>query len=261
MPVVELDDREILADVFRRNPEAHVYELGDLDDFEWPHTRWFGWDSGRRIDDVVLLYTQPEVPVLIAIADSPGSSLERLLNEILDSLPPVLYVHASASLLTTLAGKYEIVDAAPHFKLALGHTDRVVGHAHDIELLTPDDLDEITTFYEAAYPGTWFLPRMLDTGRYVGLRKGDRLACVAGVHVYSPTWSVAALGNVATVPAFRGQGLARGACAALCQILLEDGIQTIALNVRADNEAALRSYTRLGFDPVAEYTEASLAAR
>ena len=102
---------------------------------------------------------------------------------------------------------------------------------------------------------------MLETGRYVGLREGDRLACVAGVHVYSPTWRVAALGNVATLPELRGQGLARGACAALCQLLLDDGIETIALNVRADNEAALRSYTRLGFEPVAEYTEASLVAR
>ncbi len=261
MPVVELDDRDVLAEVFRRNPGAHVYELGDLDDFDWPHTRWFGWDSGRRIEDVVLLYAQPEVPVLIAIADSPGSSLHLLLNDILGSLPPVLYAHASASLLTTLGGRYEIVDAALHFKLVLGHADRVAEHALDVELLTPDDLDEITTFYEAAYPGTWFLPRMLDTGRYVGLREGDRLACVAGVHVYSPTWSVAALGNVATCPVFRGRGLARGACAALCQILLEEGIETIALNVRVDNEAALRSYTRLGFEPVAEYTEATLVAR
>lgn len=261
MPVVKLDDRDILAGVFRRNVGAHVYELGDLDDFEWPNTRWFGWDSGRRIEDVVLLYTQPEVPVLIAIADSPWSSLERLLSDILDSLPDVLYVHASAPLVTTLAGRYEIVEAAPHFKLALAHADRIAEHALEVELLTPDDLDEIATFYQAAYPGTWFLPRMLDTGRYVALREAGRLACVAGVHVYSPTWSVAALGNVATCPAFRGRGLARGACAALCQILREEGIETIALNVRADNEAALRSYTRLGFEPVAEYTEASLVAR
>ena len=58
------------------------------------------------------------------------------------------------------------------------------------------------------------------------------LACIAGVHVYSPRWSVAALGNVATAPELRGQGLARGACAALCRLLLDEGIETIALNVQ-----------------------------
>ena len=76
---------------------------------------------------------------------------------------------------------------------------------------------------------------MLATGRYLGIRHDGRLVCVAGVHVHSPTWGVAALGNVATLPELRGQGLARGACAALCLLLLEDGIETIALNVRADN--------------------------
>ena len=93
---------------------------------------------------------------------------------------------------------------------------------------------------------------MLATGRYVGVRDDGRLVCVAGVHVHSPTWGVAALGNVATLPELRGQGLARGACAALCLLLLADGIETIALNVRADNTAAVASYARLGFEPVAQ---------
>ena len=87
---------------------------------------------------------------------------------------------------------------------------------------------------------------MLETGRYVGVRRDGRLACVAGVHVHSPTWGVAALGNVATLPELRGHGLARAACAALCLLLLEDGIDTIALNVRADNDAALAAYAASG---------------
>ena len=72
--------------------------------------------------------------------------------------------------------------------------------------------------------------------------------CVAGVHVHSPTWGVAALGNVATLTERRGEGLARAACAALCRLLLADGIETIALNVRADNAPALAAYSRLGFE-------------
>jgi predicted GNAT family acetyltransferase len=83
---------------------------------------------------------------------------------------------------------------------------------------------------------------------------------VAGVHVYSPAWGVAALGNVATLPGSRGRGLARGACAALTRLLLDDGIDTIALNVRSDNGAAIRAYEQIGFEPVAEYVEAGLAA-
>jgi predicted GNAT family acetyltransferase len=101
---------------------------------------------------------------------------------------------------------------------------------------------------------------MLETGRYVGIRRDRELVCVAGVHVWSPTWRVAALGNVATLPAARGNGLATAACATLCRILLDDGIETISLNVRADNHAAIRAYEKLGFAHAADYDEVELSS-
>ena len=261
MPLVELRDRRTIAALLQRNPRAHVYELGDLDDFYWPDTRWLGWEAGGQPEQVVLLYTRPEVPVLLAIADGPASTMADLLEAALDVLPAPLYVHATAPLFETLMRRYRVEAAAPHLKLALGTTELVRRQAAPVEVLGRDDLPAIMALYDDAYPGTWFEPRQLATGRYVGIRQEGRLACIAGVHVYSPTWGVAALGNVATSPELRGRGLARGACAALCCLLLEDGIATIALNVRTDNVAAIRAYTRLGFEQVAEYVEASLVAR
>jgi ADP-ribose pyrophosphatase YjhB (NUDIX family)/GNAT superfamily N-acetyltransferase len=124
--------------------------------------------------------------------------------------------------------------------------------------LSPADLAEVEGFYRAAYPGTWFQPRMLETGRYVGIRRDGALVCVAGVHVWSPTWGVATLGNVATLPARRGAGLATAACARLCLTLLDDGIDVISLNVSADNVAAIRAYEKLGFAHAADYVEVLL---
>jgi predicted GNAT family acetyltransferase len=127
--------------------------------------------------------------------------------------------------------------------------------------LGPDDLDEALAFYARAYPGTWFEPRMLETRRYVGIREAGDLVCVAGVHVWSPEWRVAALGNVATLPEARGRGLATAACAHLCRTLLSDGIDTISLNVRADNVAAIAAYEKLGFAHAADYVEVPLTRR
>ena len=261
MVVVELSKKEAIAALLRRNARAHVYELGDLDDFDWPHTTWFGWEHDGSLRELVLLYTEPDVPVLLAIGAEPLGAITALVREIRPQLPATLYVHVTAPLLETLAERYAITTAAPHLKLALGRTDLLQAHAVAVDVLEPADLAEIEAFYRASYPDTWFGPRMLATGRYVGVRQGGRLVCVAGVHVYSPTWGVAALGNVATLPERRGEGLARGACAALCLLLLEDGIETIALNVRADNAPAVAAYERLGFEVEAEYVEASLVAR
>jgi predicted GNAT family acetyltransferase len=173
-------------------------------------------------------------------------------------LPAALYVHASSPLLEVFRGRYTVEVAESHLKLALARTDRLAPSAAPVELLGDGDLLELDELYRAAYPETWFTPRMLQTGRYVAIRHDGRLASVAGVHVYSPTWGVAALGNVATLPELRGRGLARAACAALCLLLLEDVVETIALNVRADNDAAIAAYSLLGFEVATPYWEASL---
>jgi ribosomal protein S18 acetylase RimI-like enzyme len=260
MAVVELRSKAEIAAFYRRNPLAHAYELGDLDDFDWPFTRWFGWEAAGDLCQLVLLYSEPEVPVLLAIAEEPLGPMDDLLGALLPILPPELYVHMTTPLLETMSARFTIHDPIPHLKLGLRRTDLIEQLAEEVELLSRDDLAEVEAFYQLAYPGTWFAPRMLDTGRYVGVRREGRLACVAGVHVHSPPWRVAALGNVATLPELRGHGLAQATCAALCALLLADGIDTIALNVRADNASALAAYGRLGFEPVTSYVEATLTA-
>src|SRR3954468_16260839 len=175
MTVVELSEKETIAALLRRNARAHVYEIGDLDDFDWPHTRWFGWERDGRLEELVLLYTEPEVPVLLAIAEEPLEEMKALLSEIRAGLPAALCVHVTAPLLETLAERYAIESAAPHLKLALGRTDLLGTDADTnpvaVDVLGAADLADVEAFYRIAYPGTWFGARMLSTGRYVGIRE------------------------------------------------------------------------------------------
>ena len=257
---MELRDRGAIADFCRRRPAVHAYELGDLDDFFWPRTRWHGWLRGGRLEQLALVYDEPDPPVLLALADEPADGMRALLRAIAASLPRRVYAHLSPGLVDVLAPRLVPV-TEPHAHLKLGLSDPSRLEAHDTAeatLLSSADLGDVERLYADAYPGTWFHPRMLETGRYVGIHRDGRLACVAGVHVWSPTWRVAALGNVATLPSLRGVGLATAACARLCRVLLDDGIDVISLNVRADNAAALRAYEKLGFVHVADYVEVSL---
>lgn len=97
---------------------------------------------------------------------------------------------------------------------------------------------------------------MLHTAQYVCIRRDGSIVCTAGVHVYLPQYRVAALGNIATDPRYRKQGMCRRATAFLCRSLLNH-VDTVGLNVKMDkdNVAAIACYQSLGFVAVAEHDE------
>jgi len=261
--VVELRDRGEIARFLRRRPAVHAYALGDLDDFFWPHTRWLGLLVDGELSQVVLVYDEPDPPVLLALAEEPEEAMTELLVAAVDRLPPTLYAHVTPSLLAGIEHVL-VTSSGPvaHRKLGLARPGSLAPYDTEaVDRLGLHDLPEVERFYSLAYPGTWFQARMLETGRYVGIRRDGELVCVAGVHVWSPTWRVAALGNVATLPEARGTGLATAACARLCRMLLADGVDTISLNVRADNDAAIRAYEKLGFAHATDYVEVVLTSR
>lgn len=39
-----------------------VVDLSGLGDFDLPHTRWFVWQGGNRLEQIALLYSEPSIP-------------------------------------------------------------------------------------------------------------------------------------------------------------------------------------------------------
>jgi ribosomal protein S18 acetylase RimI-like enzyme len=68
------------------------------------------------------------------------------------------------------------------------------------------------------------------------------LVSAAGIHVYSPRYKVAALGNIATAPEFRGQGIGTTLVSMLYEDLLADGIVAVGLNVDSKNTGAFKIF-------------------
>ena len=82
----------------------------------------------------------------------------------------------------------------------------------------------------------------------------EALTAVAGTHLVSREEAAAALGNIYTRRDRRNRGLGRMVTSAVLHELRD--VETIGLNVRADNAAALAVYASLGFVPHRPFYEA-----
>jgi predicted GNAT family acetyltransferase len=102
---------------------------------------------------------------------------------------------------------------------------------------------------------------MIENGIYYGARDGARLVAVAGTHVISRHRRIGAIGGVLTHPDYRGRGLATATTGAVARALVDQGINLIILNVRADNAPAVAAYSRLGFRPWRRFTEGRASRR
>jgi len=253
-------DKDLIERYLRLDTPLHIYEIGDLDDFFWGHTTWFAAVGQARIHSLALLYSGCALPTLLALAEPVEEPLGELLRSIARLLPRRFYAHLSPGLSEVLAGVepdgFRLEPHGAHCKMTLVDPRRLSEpDTSAVEPLSAADLPQLEQLYRDSYPDSWFEPRMLETGCYFGSRSDDgRLVSVAGVHVLSQRYRVAALGNVATHPQLRGRGLAAATCAKLCRSLLAVA-DHIGLNVRADNAAAIRCYERLGFAITARYEE------
>jgi RimJ/RimL family protein N-acetyltransferase len=249
-----LHDKKEIERYLRRDVYLNIYSLGDLDDFFWPNTLWFGSKPSGHIDAVVLVYVGLPLPTLLAISREHDTVAELLIS-IRHLLPYRFYAHLSAGLETVLDKTHDLESHGAHYKMAL--RDETFPSEIDSSgavRLDMSDLTAIQAFYKKSYPENWFDPRMLETGQYYGIKEENRLVSIAGIHVYSPQYKVAALGNIATLPTHRNKGYGSRATAKLCKSLLKERMR-IGLNVKADNSAAISCYKKMGFQIVASYGE------
>jgi ribosomal protein S18 acetylase RimI-like enzyme len=121
-----------------------------------------------------------------------------------------------------------------------------IGDADDtfVELRAPD-VDEMLALVERTRPGP-FARRTVELGTYLGRRveTGNRLVAMAGERLHPPGYTE--LSAVCTDAEARKLGLATRLIRAVA-VGIEQRGETPILHVRAENDAAIRVYERLGF--------------
>ena len=89
-----------------------------------------------------------------------------------------------------------------------------------------------------------FLPRTIEMGTYLGIRRGGALVAMAGERLHPPGWTE--ISAVCTDDAYRGRGLGTRLVLAVAAGIRARG-ETPFLHVAASNVNAIRLYESLGF--------------
>ena len=126
------------------------------------------------------------------------------------------------------------------------------GDPDELEPIVPlgrADVDEMLELTGLARPGP-FLPRTVEFGGYVGIRRGDRLVAMAGERLRPPGF--AEVSAVSTHPDHRGEGLGARMVETVTRSIMQRGERPF-LHVAHDNETAIRLYASLGFSTRREF--------
>ncbi|MEV5408905.1 GNAT family N-acetyltransferase [Thermopolyspora sp. NPDC052614] len=109
--------------------------------------------------------------------------------------------------------------------------------------LGAEDVPEMLDLVARTQPGP-FLPRTIEMGDYLGIRRAGRLVAIAGERLRPPGWTE--ISAVCTDPEFRNQGLATRLVLAVAAGIRARG-DTPFLHAAASNVNAIRLYESLGF--------------
>ena len=256
MEFVTINNKDEIETFLRKNPSLFLYHIGDLDEFYFPLTQWYGLKTNNDLKAVILLYKAFQPIVIQALSSQKELSyLNKLLESCLNLLPDKFYAHLTPGVEEILESKYKLASKGEHYKMILKDKQSLQKiDTTSVYKLFARDIEELNVLYNSAYPENFFDPRMLETGMYFGIKKNNQLISIAGIHVYSKEFKVASLGNITTHPDYRSNGYGTAATAKLCIELLKN-VDKVGLNVGTDNTGAIKSYKKIGFTKTDLYRE------
>ena len=240
MPV--LTDKHDIRAILRRDPAWCVYALGDLSPQMFGKTHWF-------TPDLTLVLHDYDTSILFTMgAGSIGEALDHVIWPVhlqvqRDALDEVAR-HAAVTSVRLMWRMVWTGAASPNIPSS-------------VTRLGADDVPALLRLYadgEASGESPdFFYPSMVTGGVFFGVYEGDALVAAAGTHLVSREEGAAAVGNIYTRRDRRGRDMGRTVTSAVVGAL--NGIETIGLNVRSDNDAAIHLYESLGFERHCQFFE------
>jgi ribosomal protein S18 acetylase RimI-like enzyme len=230
-----LTDKDSIRTILRHDPLWSVYALGDLSSRMYDKTQWFTPDLALVLHDY---------GTSILFATGTGA-----VREALEHATSPVHLQVQADALAEIERHATVTEKRMMWRM--GWADRAgrAGRAGGAVRLASADVPALVKLFadgEAAGESPdFFYPSMVTDGVFFGVYDGATLVAAAGTHLFAPEEGAAAIGNIYTMRDRRGRGLGRVVTSAVLDGVKD--IETVGLNVRADNLAALHLYESLGF--------------
>jgi len=244
--VCETRDKAQLRELLTGDPVAAAYLLGDLVEPFFGHCRWLVAGYRGRLEGAVLLYTGLSVPALLTYGAP--DAVEATLAHFAHEIPHACYAKIPLEHADVFSPYYRFDHVERLWGMGL-RTSELMREGRQIDatqLSRSAPLDQVLSLY-ADYPGNYFEASQLETGLYYGSYAGGQLVSIAGTLVLAPAEKIAVLGNIVTAASARRSGYASACTSQLIEALAAMGCDTVALQVAADNAAAIACYRTLGF--------------
>lgn len=251
MSVKALKDSALIQAFLTQDRVGNAYLLGDLDEAYMPFCDWYGEIDGDDLRGLVLVYKGLSLPAVLTVGPADKERCHTVLNalfrDIKGQLPRRFWVHAWEHHRSALEQHFNTGDLKRMIRMSL-HRDtfRATDPTARVRRLDHPDTAAIMALYQH-YPDNFFEPYQLESGLYFGVDAGDgELAAIAGIHVFSRTFDIAAIGNLVTHPDHRRQGYASAVTTRLLEELFKS-VSLVTLNVQEGNVAAIGTYEKFGF--------------
>jgi ribosomal protein S18 acetylase RimI-like enzyme len=249
--VRELSDKTRILSFLESDRLYAAYAIGDLEPAMFAQCVWTAAERSGRVQALALHFRGLRPPALFIMGATGG------LRAIFDAgrYSDGVYLTCRPEHLDVTRAFFRWDETVPMWRMALHETrffpknlvsDPLPSVHRDCIRLTPVYADQLSELYTLG-GGAAFSPAQMQNGVFYGIMVDGRLVAVAGTHVVSPAYGVAALGNIFTHPDHRGWGYATVTTSAVVAELFGRGISDIVLNVAQDNETAIHVYEKLGF--------------
>lgn len=233
-------DRRLLRAFLERDRLYAAYAICDLEEREFPRTRWGVATDGDDVVAVGLEYGGVTPQPLFLMGRNDG--IAAIARDILR--PRTAYIAAMSDTLDAIATQYRIEPGPPMIRMWVDRA-RFRPVPAPVERLLPVQVTELNRLYQLGF-AAWLPAAAIQEGVYYGIRLHGKLVAAAGTHVISREARLAVVGNVLTHVEHRGRGYATAVTGAVTAELLRFCDQVV-LNVRSDNPPAIQAYRKLGY--------------